>query len=316
MQFHDYPFHRHFIDVGGVNLHYIDEGAADADPVLMVHGNPTWSYYFRHLITALTSPSQSGDTGRGTPRPVSHGQYRTIAPDHIGMGLSDKPDEDRYEYTLARRVTDLEKLLDHLDLQKPLTLVLHDWGGMIGMALATRRPDRIARIIVLNTSAFGLPAGKKMPWQLNVARRPFIGALLVRGFNAFSTGAVKNCVTRPLPKEVRAAYLAPYDTWQNRLAVHRFIQDIPLQPGDRAFDQVADVEKNLAQFQPLPMLICWGMKDFVFDIHFLNRWIERFPAALVHRFEDAGHYVLEDVGDQIIPLVQKFLDAHPLSRPA
>ena len=316
MQFHDYPFQRHFIDVGGINLHYVDEGPSNADPILMLHGNPTWSYYFRQLITALTSASHPGATGHGTPRPVADGHYRTIAPDHIGMGLSDKPGEDRYEYTLSRRVTDLEKLLDHLDLKKPLTLVLHDWGGMIGMALATRRPDRIARIIVLNTSAFGLPADKQMPWQLNLARTPFVGAMLVRGFNAFSTGAVKNCVIRPIPKEVRTAYLSPYDTWQNRLAVHRFIQDIPLQPDDRAFDQMADVEKNLPQFQPLPMLICWGMKDFVFDIHFLNRWIERFPAAEVHRFDQAGHYVLEDAAEQIIPLVQRFLESHPISPPA
>lgn len=294
MQFHDYPFQRHFIDVGGINLHYLDEGSPNADPILMVHGNPTWSYYFRSLIHAL-SP-----------------HYRCIVPDHIGMGLSDKPGEDVYEYTLDRRVSDLEKLLDHLDLQKPITLVLHDWGGMIGMALATRRPERIARIIALNTSAFSLPVGKKMPWQLNLARAPFLGAMLVRGFNAFSAGAVRDCVIKPMPKEVRTAYLAPYDTWQHRIAVHRFIQDIPLHPGDRAFQTVAAVEKNLAQFQFLPMLLCWGLKDFVFDAHFLNRWIELFPKAEAHRFDNAGHYVLEEVPDKIIPLIEKFLHHHPL----
>lgn len=297
MQFHDYPFQSRFIDVGGVNLHYLDEGNPSAEPLFMLHGNPTWSYFFRGLIQAF------------------NGQYRAIVPDHIGMGLSDKPGDRDYKYTLARRVSDLEKLLDHLDLQRPITLVLHDWGGMIGMALATRRPDRIARMVVLNTSAFPLPTGKQMPWQLKLARTPLIGAMLVRGFNAFSSGAVREGAMRPMPKEVREAYLAPYNTWQNRIAVHRFIQDIPLQSGDRAFELVAETEKNLGVFETLPMLICWGMKDFVFDIHFLNRWIELFPSAEIHRFDDAGHYVLEDAGEQIIPLMRRFLETHPLGLP-
>jgi haloalkane dehalogenase len=294
MPFPDYPFQSHTLDVGGgINLHYLDEGPKDADPVLMLHGNPTWSYYYRHLVLALRD------------------RYRCIVPDHVGMGLSDKPREDRYAYTLARRVDDLETLLDRLDVRRPLTLVLHDWGGMIGTALATRRPGRIARIVALNTGAFTLPPGKRMPWQLRLARMPLVGALLVRGLNAFSAGAARACVTRPLPPDVRHAYLAPYDSWHNRLAVHRFIQDIPLRPGDRAFDVVANVEKNLPQFRSRPMLLCWGMKDFVFDAHFLNRWTELFPAAEVHRFEDAGHYVLEDARDQILPLVRRFLEAHP-----
>ncbi len=294
MPYPDYPFQSHRLAINGIHLHYIDEGPADAPPVLMLHGNPTWSFYYRKLISALS------------------GQYRVIVPDHIGMGLSEKPDESRYEFTLARRVSDLEALLDHLNLKQPITLVLHDWGGMIGMALATRRPERIGRIVVLNTGGFGLPPGKRMPWQLNLARMPLIGALLVRGFNAFSRGALRDCVMRPMPPEVARAYIAPYNSWHNRLAVHRFIQDIPLRHGDRAYDLIANVEKNLPQFQNRPMLICWGLKDFVFDIHFLNRWIEIFPHAQVHRFEDAGHYVLEDAGTQIIPLVQTFLRTHPV----
>jgi pimeloyl-ACP methyl ester carboxylesterase len=178
---------------------------------------------------------------------------------------------------------------------------------MIGMAYATRHPDRIARFVILNTGGFSLPQAKRMPWQLNLARSP-LGAILVRGFNAFCLGAVKQCVTRrPMPADAAAAFVAPYDSWYNRLAVHRFIQDIPLRASDPAYNIVADVEKNLGQFRHLPMLICWGMKDFVFDIHFLNRWIELFPEAHVHRFPDCGHYILEDAHEEIIPLVQQFL---------
>ncbi|HUO09666.1 MAG TPA: alpha/beta fold hydrolase [Phycisphaerae bacterium] len=291
LNFPEYSFADHSIGIDGLQMHYVDEGPRDGAPVLMVHGNPTWSFYYRRLISALSS------------------RYRVIAPDHIGMGLSERPDESRYDFTLARRVSDLEALVDSLELRQPLTLVVHDWGGMIGMAWASRHPERVARIIVLNTGAFTLPKSKAMPWQLTLARTPVVGALLVRGLNAFSRGAVKDCVMRPLSPEAARGYLAPYDSWFNRLAVHRFIQDIPLKPGDRAWDIVAGVEENLLQFRHVPMLICWGMKDFVFDEHFLNRWIELFPKAGVHRFDNAGHYVLEDAHEQIIPLVQQFLGA-------
>jgi pimeloyl-ACP methyl ester carboxylesterase len=291
--FPDYPFASHTFIIDGIKFHYVDEGPKDAPPILMLHGNPTWSFYYRRLIAAF-SP-----------------QHRVIVPDHVGMGLSEKPDESRYEFTLARRVSDLEKLIDTLNLRQPITLIVHDWGGMIGTAYASRHPDRITKLVILNTGGFTLPKTKKMPWQLTLARTPLLGALLVRGLNAFSAGAVKDCAMRPLLPDVAHAYLAPYNSWHNRLAVHRFIQDIPLHPGDRTFDIVSNVEKNLHQFRNLPMLICWGMKDFVFDVHFLNRWIELFPDAQVHRFDNAGHYVLEDAHEQIIPLIQNFLATHP-----
>ncbi len=115
-----YPFRGHFLDLQGIRLHYLDEGRGE--PVVMVHGNPTWSFYYRELVKALRD------------------DYRVVVPDHVGCGLSDKPDDDRYDYTLDRRVADLEALLDHLGLTSDLTLVLHDWGGMIGMAYASRHP--------------------------------------------------------------------------------------------------------------------------------------------------------------------------------
>jgi len=291
--FADYPFTgRHFtLPSSGLRMHYLDEGSPDAPPILMVHGNPTWSYYYRDLVSSF----------RGT--------HRVIVPDHVGMGLSDKPNESQYEFTLDRRVADLEALMDSLQLSQPLTLVVHDWGGMIGMTYAVRHPEKIGRIVVLNTGAFRLPATKKMPWQLKVSRTPIVGALLVRGFNAFCRGAVKDCVMKPMRREVAAGYVGPYDSWADRLAVHRFIQDIPLTPADRAYATVKATEERLGVLANVPMLICWGMHDFVFDEHFLNRWIALFPRAEVHRFSDAGHYVLEDAGPAIRGLVEKFLEA-------
>ena len=301
-----YPFAPHYIEVAGRSagrrtsesvgtsegnghrMHYVDEGRGD--PVLMVHGNPSWSFYYRNLIRELGST------------------HRVIAPDHIGCGRSDKPGDDQYDYTLSTRVADLGTLVDSLDLRE-ITLVVHDWGGMIGMAWATQHSDRIARLIVMNTAAFPLPATKNLPASLALARTPGIGALLVRGANAFSRGAVRYCVTRrPMSKAVATGYLEPYDNWAHRIAVHRFVQDIPLKENDRAYAIVRETADALIRLADRPMLLCWGLKDFVFGQQFLDEWVRRFPSAEVRRFEDCGHYILEDAGNEIIPLVRKFVD--------
>jgi haloalkane dehalogenase len=288
-----YPFNGHYLPLaGGIRVHYLDEG--QGQPVVMLHGNPTWSFYYRNLVLGLR------DT------------FRCIVPDHIGCGLSDKPDDRRYVYTLRRRVEDLETLLQHLQLGEDLTLVLHDWGGMIGMAYAHRHPRSIRRLVVLNTAAFRLPASKRLPWSLRLCRTTAVGPLVVRGLNAFCRGAARHCVTRPLPPSVRSAYLAPYDSWNHRIAVLRFIQDIPVVPSDPAHDLVAEVESGLPQFANVPMLLCWGLRDFVFDADYLQEWQRRFPKAEVHSFVAAGHYVLEDAGEQILPALLDFLHRHPL----
>ncbi|HZV03653.1 MAG TPA: alpha/beta fold hydrolase [Gemmataceae bacterium] len=288
-----YPFPSHYLNLGGLRYHYLDEGGGE--PLVMLHGNPTWSFYYRNLVLGLRD------------------SYRTIVPDHIGCGLSEKPDDSQYEYCLRQRVADLEALLDHLELHDNLTLILHDWGGMIGMAFAHRHPERIKRLVILNTAAFPIPTDKRLPWSLKLSRTPLLGPLFVRGLNAFCRGAIRYCVQKPLPSEVKNGYLAPYDSWRNRIAVLRFVQDIPLAPGDRGFDLVKAVADGLHRFASLPMLICWGERDFVFDRHFLDEWRRRFPSAEVHVFPDAGHYVLEDAGAEILPLIRDFLRRHPLA---
>jgi cis-3-alkyl-4-acyloxetan-2-one decarboxylase len=283
-----YPFTGKYLDRDGLRYHYLDEGSGD--PVVMVHGNPSWSFYYRNLVLAL------------------RGKYRCIVPDHIGCGLSDKPRDERYDYTLPRRVDDLEALLDSLGIAEKITLVVHDWGGMIGSAYAVRHPERIARVVVLNTGAFHLPAAKPFPAALRICRDTALGAFLVRGFNAFSLAAsFVGCKKNPMPAELRRLYRRPYDSWQNRIATLRFVQDIPLSPGDRNYDLVSRVSEGIGFFGNLPMLVVWGEKDFVFDRHFLAEWERRFPEAEFHRFPDAGHYVLEDVKEEVVPLIADFL---------
>ena len=284
-----YPFTGKRLDLDGLSYHYLDEGTGD--PVVMVHGNPSWSFYYRNLVLALRD------------------RYRCIVPDHIGCGLSEKPGDERYDYTLSRRVDDLERLINHLDLTGKLTLVLHDWGGMIGMAYAARHPERIGRLVLLNTAAFHLPKEKKFPLGLKICRDTTLGTLLVRGCNAFSVGAsIVGCKKHPMAKELQSAYRSPYDSWGNRIATLRFVQDIPLVPGDRNFALVSEVAASLEQFRDLPITIFWGELDFVFDPSFLAEWIRRFPKAQVHRYPDGGHYILEDLKDEVVPLIENFLD--------
>lgn len=283
-----YPFQSNYHEVlPGIRMHYLDEGTGE--PVVMVHGNPSWSFYYRNLVQAL-SPT-----------------HRTIVPDHIGCGLSDKPGDADYTYTLSQRVDDLENLLETLGVRENITLVVHDWGGMIGMTYATRYPERIARIVILNTGAFHLPKSKGFPLPLRITRDSRLGAMLVSRFNAFSRTAARVCVTTPMPADVANAYMAPYNSPENRIATLRFVQDIPLKPEDRAYDVVSETQSKLGELAHLPILICWGAKDFVFDRHFLARWKEIYPKAKVVEFGDAGHYVLEDRGDEIEALVKELL---------
>jgi pimeloyl-ACP methyl ester carboxylesterase len=276
-----------------LTLNYLDEGAGD--PVVMLHGNPTWSFYYRNLVLALRD------------------NYRCVVPDHIGCGLSDKPPESLYDYSLKSRVDDLEALLDHLGLRENLTLVLHDWGGMIGMAFAARHPERIRRLVISNTGAFPLPRSKRFPWSLWLARNTWLGAWLILRHNAFCRAAARWCVTRwPLPADVRAMYLAPYDTPEHRVAVLKFVQTIPLKPSDPGYDIVSDTAASLHKFRDVPAVLLWGMRDFVFDRHFLAEWQRHLPRAETHTWPDCGHYLLEDALDEVIMRVREFLAKHPI----
>ena len=283
------------MDLNGLKYHYVDEGSGE--PVVMVHGNPTWSFYFRELIKALS------------------GQYRVIAPDHIGCGLSDKPDSKTYEYKLKNRVDDLEVLIENLKIKEKITLVLHDWGGFIGMAYALRHPERICRFVLMNTAAFLPPPGKPIPIILKLIRglKPF-AMLAIQGFNLFALGALFKNSYKGLSKDVKAGLIAPYNCWKNRIATLKFVQDIHLTENNPSYRVVKQVDNNLKLFLNIPILICWGEHDFVFDSDYLDEWIRRFPGAEVHRFPEAGHYVLEDASEKIIPLIDQFLSRNPPDR--
>jgi len=290
---HLYPFKSHYMDLKGLKYHFIEEGTGE--PVVMIHGNPTWSFYYRELIKELST------------------HFRAIAVDHIGCGLSDKPDKNGYDYSLKSRVDDIEALFDHLELLEGVTLILHDWGGMIGMAYALRYPERISRIVIMNTSGFFPPGKKRLPFRLQLVRNlcPF-ATVAVLGFNLFAYSALFMASHKGLSRDVKSGLIAPYNCWKNRIATLCFVRDIPVRKNDPSYGLVKYVDENLHKLGGIPMLICWGKHDFVFDVSYLAEWQRRFPEAEVNLISNAGHYVLEDEPEKVCLLVKDFLARHPV----
>lgn len=281
-QLAEYAFTPKRFKVDGGEMAYLDEGKGPV--VVCVHGNPSWSYLYRNLVAQLS------------------GQFRFIVPDHLGCGFSDKPLQ--YEYSLQNHIANLEALFIHLQI-KECMLVVHDWGGAIGMGWAGRHPEIVKRVVVLNTAAF---RSKRIPFRIAVCRWPIIGDFLVRGLNGFARAALFMAVTKKMRRQVAAGFLAPYDNWNNRIAILRFVQDIPLKADHPSWECLVEVEHSLERLQQHPMLICWGGKDFCFTRHFYDEWLARFPSAEGHYFPEAGHYVLEDALSDIAPLIRGFLE--------
>jgi pimeloyl-ACP methyl ester carboxylesterase len=284
-----YPFESHELRLDGSRYHYLDEGSGEV--LLLVHGNPTWSFYWRNLVLGLRD------------------KYRVIVPDHIGCGLSDKPAD--YPYRLEQHAENLSSLIKELNLQK-VTLLAHDWGGAIGLGAATAQPERFSRFVMFNTAAF---RSNWMPWRIRICRTPILGKVAVQGFNAFAKAALWMAVSKHerMTSAVRQGLLAPYDSWANRRAIYRFIEDIPMSAAHPTYETLLEIETRLALFKTMPWMFIWGMRDWCFKPKFLERFLDFFPKADVHRLTDAGHYVIEDAYEEIIPLVDQFLTHNPVA---
>lgn len=278
-----YPFDPCVFAAPSGRMSYVDHGPRDGLPVLLLHGNPTWSFLWRDLIVRLAA--------RGR---------RVIAPDHVGMGLSERP--GRF-LRLADRIADTEALVAHLGFEQ-FDLGVHDWGGAIGFGVAGRTPGRVRRILVTNTGAF---LSSRIPLRIALCRLPFLGRFLVRELNGFAWPASWMSVEKPLAPPVRAGFLAPYADRRRRDAVADFVADIPMEVGHPTRPVLAAVEATLPLLKDKPMLLCWGLRDFCFDRSFLDGFIRRFPGAVPLLFEGAGHYVLEDAGEAALGPACDFL---------
>lgn len=276
-----YPFPSRFFKVDGkLSMHYLDEGSGE--PILMLHGNPTWSFYYRNLAAAFSKT------------------HRVVVPDHIGCGLSDKPQD--YNYTLERHIQNLEKLVGHLQL-KSFVLIVHDWGGPIGFGLIARHPELVKKIVILNTAAY---PSEVIALRINMCRVPVLAEQIIRRFNAFAWVATYMAVAKKMPPDIRRGYLFPYDSYENRIATARFVSDIPMKPNHRSYQTLKEIGESLSRHR-CPILILWGKKDFCFHDYFLKRWQEIYPQATVKTFPGAGHYVLEDAADEALNELKRFI---------
>lgn len=284
----EYEFDSNFFVHQGHRQHFIDQNLNSGvarQPILMVHGNPTWSFYWRRLIRQLEP------------------NHRVIAVDHLGCGLSDKPVD--YDYCLKQHIDNLVALIDSLDLNN-VTLMAHDWGGAIGLGTLLARKNRFRRIILFNTGAFPPPY---IPLRIRVCRWPIVGKIGVQGFNLFARAATVMATEQKggLPKSVSEGLLYPYDNWEHRVAIYRFVKDIPLSPKHRTWSVLQEIEAGLVSLHDWPKMLVWGMKDWCFRPECLRRFQSHWPNATVHELKNAGHYVIEDAPAEVAQFVDQFL---------
>ncbi len=268
-----YPFDHHFCELPTGRLHFIDEG--QGRPILFLHGNPTWSFYYRNLIIELKTT------------------HRCIALDHMGCGLSERSKKKPFQ--LADHIQHTCQLIEQLNLDS-FDLVVHDWGGAIGLGVAQHFFDRIEKIALLNTAAFFIPP---LPFPIQFARLPLLGSFLTTQLNLFLLGSLLKCTTKKMPKEVQDGYLWPYRKSERRKAIYNFVKDIPLHSSNPSYRVIKSIETFLPQLAEKKLHAFWGMKDFVFTEAYLDAWHDIFPTMAIKRYEDGGHWVLEDAKGKI-----------------
>ena len=288
-----WPYQPHWYDGPDGRMHYVDEGPREGKPVVMMHGNPTWGYLYRNFIG-----------------PVTAAGYRAIVPDHLGFGRSDKPDRPEL-YTVRRHAERLDALLESLDLREA-TVVGQDWGGPTVLYWASRHPDRVRSLFILNTFAHRPTGPVKLPVPLRLMRMPGVGEIMVKGLHGFVRGMVFRAGVMHRERftpEMKRAYLSPHPTWSSRTPILVFPREIPAGPEGDVSDLNAEIEALLEQhFRDKPVKIMWAMKDIAFTPEMLEQlWLHTFPDAEVTRLDDAGHYLQEDAYERIVPELVEFL---------
>lgn len=284
-----WPYEPRYYDIQGMAMHYVDEG--DGEPILMLHGNPTWGYVYRNFIPALSA------------------ERRCIVPDHLGFGKSDRPVAGDW-YTLSCHVANLNALVLALDL-RDLTLVVQDWGGPIGLGFAVDHPERVKRLVILNTWAFLYPEGERLHALLELFRTPHLGEAMVQGLNLFVEGYLPGGVYRKemLP-EIMPAYRSAFPDYSSRFGTLAFPRDIPVGRNHPSAPTMKHIEENLENLN-VPVSIIWGMQDPDFVPSVIDQWTAVYPNAEVHSLEAAGHFVQEDEPGLIVELILDFLRRNP-----
>ena len=271
-----FPYTSRFFSVGKHRLHYVDEGQGPV--LLLMHACPLWAFSFREVIRTFSS------------------DYRVIALDQMGFGLSDKPAD--FDYRLEMHADHLEMFVHSLGLTD-ITLIMHGRGSTIGMAYAVRNPDNIRAFVTLNAMGF---TGFFLPWRLQVCRIPWLGAKIVLGLDLLTREF------RRYPEAVRDAYSLPFPDRASKISLVRFIEDIPCVPEDDSAQSMLEVETSLWMLREKPASIIWAGKDWLYTKRSFRAWTKYFPEAEVHMIENAGRYIQEDAPDELISLLRDFLE--------
>jgi haloalkane dehalogenase len=273
-----FVFAPHYLEQDGLRMHYLDEG--EGDPVLCLHGEPTWSFLYRKMVPGLTAAA------------------RVIAPDYFGFGRSDKP-EDAGWYTFDRHCASIRRLVEQLDLRR-VTVVVQDWGGPIGLRLAVEQPERVARLVILNT---GLGGGRP-PSEAWLRFRDVVRAA---GGDFQAGRLIRTAAVRGLADAVVAAYDAPFPTAESKAGVLAFPEQVPIKPEHPNTAPLMAIREALASWEK-PTLVLFGDSDPIFRPEVADaiaRWIPgALPAELV---ANAGHFVQEDAGEEVAARIVEFL---------
>lgn len=274
----EYPFKSHYFSLPVGKMHYTDEG--QGKPIVMVHGNPGWSFEFRKIISEMSKTN------------------RCIAPDHIGFGLSDKPND--FDYLPSSQATNFEQFMDSLNLND-ITMIVNDWGGPIGLSYAIKHPGKIKKLIIFNSWLWSVenePHFQKFSNMMGGA----IGKWMIKNFNIFSKVVVKQAVgdKKKLKKEIHRHYYKHLETRKDRKGCYTFPKQII---GSSTW--LDSLWQQREKINSIPSTFIWGMKDIAFREQELNYWIEHWHGAKVIKLPEAGHYPQEESPDEVINELRK-----------
>jgi haloalkane dehalogenase len=274
-----YDFDPHWSDVDGLRMHYVDEGSGE--PVVCFHGEPTWAYLYRKMIGPLVAAG-----------------HRVIAPDYVGFGRSDKPTE-RDWYSYDRHVDYVGRLLAQLDFDDA-TVVVHDWGGPIGLRWAVENEERVSRLVVLNTGLFAGQVNEAfMAWRNFAERNPDLPV----GF------IIQSATVTELPPEITAAYEAPWPTAESKAGVAQFPLIVPLSESDPGVAEMGAVRERLSRWEK-PALVCFSDSDPIFPPKAGQRFVDLVPGAReLEVIEGGAHFLQEDKGEEIAAAINRFLES-------
>ncbi|ARS34870.1 alpha/beta fold hydrolase [Pontibacter actiniarum] len=274
-----YPFQHHQMQATHGSLHYVDEGTGA--PIVFVHGTPTWSFLWRQQIKSLSR------------------KFRCVAPDHLGFGLSDAPTD--FDYSPEAHADNLEQLIDHLQL-KNITLVVHDFGGPIGLRYALRHPENVKNLVILNTWMWSLEEEKSM-MKISRFMAGGVGRFLYLqlGFSARMLLPQGYHEKKHLTKDIRQHYQKPLSSSTNRLGTWSFAKAL-----HEANPYFAELWEQHEKLHSINKLILWGEKDKLLPIHFLDKWERAFPEAQVKRLK-AGHFLQEEKGGEVAEAISTFV---------